>query len=77
MKFSVERTSDFFHEKCPCENANKSTDSILDDVPLWTIEINSLTELIDFIDKYGQVILAHNPRGDIFPNIEIYDSYRE
>ena len=35
-----------------------------------TIELNSLEELIEFTDKWGEVVLSKG-------NIEIYDGYRE
>jgi hypothetical protein len=42
----------------------------LEDSPYWTIEINTLEELIALSEKYGEIILD----GD---SIEIYDDYRE
>lgn len=76
MKFSVSRVSDFFGKECPCENAAKGIDPVYD-VPLWTIEINSLSELIGFVDKYGTIILEHTPKEQCYPHIDIYDDYIE
>ena len=36
------------------------------------IEIGSLEELMSFAEKWGELIVSHNP-----PEIEIYDDYRE
>lgn len=42
----------------------------------FTIEINSIDELIRFTDKYGSIIII--PKEDIeLPEIEIYDTWRE
>lgn len=41
-----------------------------DDFALPKIEINSLDELMDFINKYGEVVVFKD-------KIEIYNSYRE
>jgi hypothetical protein len=37
-----------------------------------SIEINSLEELMAFSEKWGELVISHNP-----PGIEIYDDYRE
>ena len=48
----------------------------VEDQIAWTIEINSLDELISLYEKYGDIIITKS-----FCNenklIEIYDSYRE
>lgn len=42
----------------------------------FTIEINSIDELIKFMDKYGSIVIT--PNEDIeLPEIEIYDTWRE
>ena len=42
----------------------------------FTIEINSLIELMKLIDKYGKIVII--PNEDIeLPEIEIYDYWRE
>ena len=43
----------------------------------WVVEINTLEELLKFIDKYGQVIVGSWYRNKNLPSIEIYDDYRE
>jgi len=46
-----------------------------DDV--WVIEINSLDELLQFIRKYGQVVISECPYKEYPYEIEIYDTWRE
>lgn len=48
--------------------------------PAWTIEINTIEELMAFIEKHGEVIVWPKNHCDIFgdyPAIEVYDDYRE
>lgn len=59
MKFMVERESASFYE-CPCEGAKKISES--DDEIIWEIEINTLEELMNFYDKYGDLIIG-SPYG--------------
>ena len=51
----------------PCESP-KNTFYIINDSA--QIEINSLEELIAFVNKYGRIVLTND-------SIEIYNSYRE
>ena len=47
------------------------------DVDLWSIEINSLEELLRFIEDNGRIIIGQsNDNGGVM-EIEIYDDYRE
>ena len=48
-----------------------------EDGPDWTIEINSLEELIAFRKKYGELVLTASVLPEIDNEIEIYDDYRE
>ncbi|UTW65788.1 hypothetical protein KFE94_14160 [bacterium SCSIO 12643] len=43
----------------------------------WTIELNSLEDLMRFIDKYGQVVINTGLGTTESPVIEIYDDWRE
>jgi hypothetical protein len=43
----------------------------------WTIEINSLEELIELKDKEGKLIVKGTEYKEIPYEIEIYDDYRE
>ena len=46
--------------------------------PLWTIEINSLDELIKFKEKEGNLIIGTEDDYEGYNHtIEIYDGYRE
>jgi hypothetical protein len=42
----------------------------------YTIEIDNLEQLMDFIKKYGDVVIIKEEQYD-FPIIEIYDTWRE
>lgn len=44
---------------------------------LWVIKISHLKNLIEFIDKYGQVVVSHYPDTKDLPEIMIYDDYIE
>jgi hypothetical protein len=44
---------------------------------VYTIEINSLNELILLSRKYGEIILRSPPISNYPPTLEIYDTYRE
>lgn len=43
--------------------------------PCWFVRIGDLAELLDFCDRYGEVVLSTDE--DEPPTLEIYDSYRE
>ena len=43
---------------------------------VWSIEINSLEELIEFVDKYGEIVI-YDSMGNSHKEIEIYDDWRE
>lgn len=45
---------------------------------VWTIEVNSIEELVALSSKYGEIIVAnHYWNNDEYPTLEIYDAYRE
>lgn len=46
---------------------------------VWTIEINSIEELVALSRKYGEIIIADHylDINDGHPTLEIYDDYRE
>lgn len=44
---------------------------------VWTIDINSLEELTNFISKHGEIVIKDSISEDIPLTIEIYDDYRE
>ena len=48
-------------------------------VNVWTIEINSIEELVTLSRKYGEIIIADHylDINDGHPTLEIYDDYRE
>lgn len=46
-------------------------------VDVWTIEINTLEELMKFINKYGSVVIGDNYQNENYKEILIYDDYIE
>lgn len=43
---------------------------------VYTIEIDNLEQLIDFIKKHGDIVIGKHDDYDL-PEIEIYDTWRE
>lgn len=43
---------------------------------VWSIEINSIEELIEFVDKHGEIVIQDAFCSD-YKEIEIYDDWRE
>lgn len=76
MKFAVSRTSDFNSGAKPCDNATVLCKNAWEE-PLWQIEINSLDELCEFINKNGAIVLSPQHSSNGLYEIEIYDDYRE
>lgn len=82
MKFIVLRTSTFPYEVQPCEDCKleevQYTVCRMTKVqPEYTVDLNSLDELMAFIDKYGnRVVIEFDDRCNMYI-IEIYDDYRE
>ena len=80
MKFQVTRTSDWANSAPPCEGATLAHRQVdyLDD-NIYTIEFESLEELVKFSDNNGSIIISKaSSREEISPlHIEIYDDYRE
>ena len=46
MKFQIERTSDWIGEKLPCEGAVLMKEGTSTDLPVYTIDIESLEDLV-------------------------------
>lgn len=46
-------------------------------IDVWSIELNSLEELVDFVDKYGEIVVGVDWHNQDYKAIEIYDDYRE
>ena len=78
MKFYIERTSDHHNGSqptpnavCTCRKYYKQYDMYQD---AYTIEINTLEELMKLVEKEGRIIILPTKR---MPTIEIYDDFRE
>lgn len=78
MEFLITRTSSSgFNPQKPCKGAKKKElGSLLSRrlVERWAIEINTLEELLQLIDKEGTSIIFKSSK---YREIEIYDGYRE
>lgn len=80
MKFKVERTSSRSMELKPCKEAYEGNILWIGNdkyIKCWYVDINSLQELLDFAEKYGDIIIGTSYEYGKTPMIEIYDDYRE
>ena len=46
-------------------------------IDVWLLELNNLEELVEFVDKYGEIVIGTDWRNKDYKSIEIYDDYRE
>lgn len=77
MLFYVTRTSSHDDSK-PCSEAIAEEKKESNYRQRWQIEINSLQELVDFIELHDfPVVIEINFWKDNRNTIEIYDDYRE
>lgn len=84
MRFQITRTSTgYYRQEKPCDGAfvYKRERGRLDDHDrlYWALEVNSLDELLKFIEKNGEPIIISGACDyyDGLLQIEIYDEYRE
>lgn len=83
MKFKVTRTSIWNDEISPCKEANRINErgyiqrEFPNDSIGWFIEINSLEELMNFKNRYGDIVITNCWENQNITEIEIYDTYRE
>jgi hypothetical protein len=83
-EYRVEKTSLRGSPDKPCDEAIlMETPEMTDEGhvkprEVWVVNMESLDELITFRDKYGELILDHDPSFPQIPDsIEIYDDWRE
>ena len=78
MTFHIYRASYLPSDKKPCEEAEEiligSKSGLA--VRVYRLEINSLDELMDFINKYGDIVIYKGSSSES-PKIVIYDDYLE
>ena len=78
MKFRVHKTSEYSSEEPPCEGAYLDVKGDEWERNKWAIEIDSLEALMKLTEIEGQVVVSRPcDYNDDFPEIEIYDTYRE
>lgn len=81
MTFEIWKTSDI--DERPCENAKLVKDEITQfgyHRRQFVIDINTLEELMELIEKTERKRVVLFPRDDSsedLPGIEVYDTYRE
>ena len=71
MEFRVIRSSQFYDEK------PRNVKEAYQKGKNWYIKIGTLEDLIDFYNKYGDLIISGNWDNKKEMQIEIYDDYRE
>jgi hypothetical protein len=77
MKFIVLRASQFTEQQ-PCEEAKEEEFSCRNKIlKRWTMEFNSLEEIINFKSKYGDIVIRDSWFFDGIQEIIIYDDYLE
>lgn len=86
MKYKIERASFRSISKRPCKEAFEGTiadarylydEHALNVHKCWYIEINTLEELENLKNKYGDIILTVANYDNKIPKILIYDDYIE
>jgi len=78
MKFRVHRTSEFNSEEPPCEGAYLDVKGDEWNSNKWALEVDSLEALVKLTDVEGQIVVSPpSDYTDNYPEIEIYDTYRE
>lgn len=78
MNFIIYRTSD--HVDKPCEEATMKKHQLENQDGSsegWTVEINSLEDLVNFVDRNGNIIIKSKDPFHPVSSIEIYDDFRE
>lgn len=78
MKFFVGRASKRFDEDVLVDEAKPDVLNYDNNtLNVYSIEINSLEELMDFYNKYGKLVIRKNIFDSVSNEILIYDDYIE
>lgn len=85
MKFVVERAStscmleDENTWRKPCEEAyiDNSPKIGKSDYNLWCIDLNTLDDVLNFMEKYGNIVIRRKDASVSAYQIEIYDDWIE
>ena len=78
MKYIVRRASVWSGETQPCEQAKQEAIKHKDrKEKVWMIRIGTLKELMNFKDKYGDIIIQDSIIYKGYNEILIYDDYIE
>ena len=75
MRFILERASDYNGNNVNCPEAKVLKETEYEKV--WYVEFNTLEELVEFSDKYKDIIIENSHNDDINKEILIYDDYIE
>lgn len=78
MKYIVKRASQWSNEICPCEEAKQELVTYKNKKEkVWMVKINTIKELMDFRNKYGDIIIRSSILYGEYDEILIYDDYIE
>lgn len=87
MKFRIGRASSNFKDELPVDGAKKeSVDTEIyffakkygvSTGEAYTIEINSMEDLVSFVKKEGEILLSFEEKCSIGPEILIHDDFVE
>ncbi len=78
MKYIAKRASEWSDKIQPCEEAKQETIIHKDKkVKVWMVRINTIKQLMDFKDKYGDIVIGDSIIYKGYSEILIYDDYIE
>jgi len=86
MKFEVTRTSDLFNKEKPCKDAKREIIKRINHKDLqfednaWIIEIETFEDVLKLTEESvwkSVVIKMNTDLCQVYPEIEIYDDWRE
>ncbi len=78
MKYIVKRASQWSQEIQPCEEARREIIPYKDGKEkVWMVKIGTIKELMNFKDKYGDIIIGDSIIYKGYSEILIYDDYIE
>ena len=76
MIYRINRASNYGSPKTCEEAVLRKLETKYGEVEFWTVELNSLEELMSFTRKYKSIIIEDNGE-DYPPELVIYDDYIE
>lgn len=78
MQYIIRRASQWRDDVCPCEEAKQETISYEGKkAKVWLVKIETIRELMNFRNKYGDIIIRDSILYEGYYEILIYDDYIE